>query len=574
MATMVRLGPQWLLAATPGDWHDQGGIVGLPDGSLAVWTLASPPGGGPDVIRLKIYDTQTHGLKAATAIDIAAAGILGQPLITHLANGHLVLAWTSGLEPRAGHRVWLQEFDARARGLGPPVEVSPPNRDGVLDSVTALPAGGFAVGWTQRKSGDPSALQSANVFSRIFDADGKPGPALRLNLSTDGAEAAAHLAAAPGGGLRAVWVKEVAGLKQLVMRGLSDDGTPVTGERIVSESAGDLADPGVKVLRNGAVLLHWLQAPQAESPLPAPHRAHFTLFTADMTATLGRFEHKGRADAGALEVLELRDGRLLLAWAEMDTSGDSPLVTRKAVFMTAEGAVSRVLTLTERTVSGSCDFHMTELADGRIAMAWPIDDATGRTDEVMQIFDPRLTGITLTASGPAVSWVGSAHGDRLTGAAGHDLIFGAEGRDLILGGAGQDVLSGGPGRDRILGGDGHDRLAGQAGDDRLRGGPGDDSLYGGAGADTLMGEGGNDFLTGGAGADVFVLAPAGGNDRVTDFENGTDRIDLSAFGFAKPQQALANFGQSPAGVVFSHGGSTVLFSATSLAAFDASDLLI
>ena len=57
---------------------------------------------------------------------------------------------------------------------------------------------------------------------------------------------------------------------------------------------------------------------------------------------------------------------------------------------------------------------------------------------------------------------------------------------------------------------------------RWIGGPGSDKLTGGTGDDTL---------TGGTGDDTFVFSPLDGFgiDTITDFETGTDKIDLSAF---------------------------------------------
>ena len=40
---------------------------------------------------------------------------------------------------------------------------------------------------------------------------------------------------------------------------------------------------------------------------------------------------------------------------------------------------------------------------------------------------------------------------------------------------------------------------------------------------------GNDTLTGGAGADTFVFGRDHGDDSITDFTVGEDRIDLTAF---------------------------------------------
>jgi len=63
----------------------------------------------------------------------------------------------------------------------------------------------------------------------------------------------------------------------------------------------------------------------------------------------------------------------------------------------------------------------------------------------------------------------------------------------------------------------------------LNGGAGNDQLYGGSGADTLVGGTGNDVLTGGAGADTFVWqAGDKGTDTVTDFQLGTDTLDLGS----------------------------------------------
>lgn len=135
--------------------------------------------------------------------------------------------------------------------------------------------------------------------------------------------------------------------------------------------------------------------------------------------------------------------------------------------------------------------------------------------------------------------------DLLSGNAGADLIRGGDGNDTLLGGAGTDLLEGGNGLDRIQGGDGDDTLLGEAERDVLRGNAGDDALDGGSGNDVLRGDAGDDTLTGGtgrddlfggAGSDQFVYASVADmqsgpdRDRIQDFQDGLDLIDLSALG--------------------------------------------
>ena len=101
----------------------------------------------------------------------------------------------------------------------------------------------------------------------------------------------------------------------------------------------------------------------------------------------------------------------------------------------------------------------------------------------------------------------------------------------LIGSAHNDILAGDRRDNRLRGGDGDDTLYGGpgGGDDRMLGGPGNDRLFGGQGTDTLTGGPGDDRLAGGPGNDVFVFGPGDGADTVTDFGNGTDRIDLRAF---------------------------------------------
>lgn len=82
-------------------------------------------------------------------------------------------------------------------------------------------------------------------------------------------------------------------------------------------------------------------------------------------------------------------------------------------------------------------------------------------------------------------------------------------------------MKSGTDNDDIINGNGqNDLIAGKDGNDTLDGMGGDDRIIDGAGVDTM---------TGGAGADVFVFIDDGRMDTITDFEAGTDKIDLRDF---------------------------------------------
>lgn len=101
------------------------------------------------------------------------------------------------------------------------------------------------------------------------------------------------------------------------------------------------------------------------------------------------------------------------------------------------------------------------------------------------------------------------------------ILTGTNGQsgDTINAVSGDDYLYGNAGKDMLFGLEGNDWLYGQSDDDKLDGGDGNDHLFGGDG---------NDTLTGVAGNDVFVFQANAGNDRIVDFTQGSDIIDLTA----------------------------------------------
>ncbi|MCC0024208.1 MAG: hypothetical protein H6874_08305 [Hyphomicrobiaceae bacterium] len=168
-----------------------------------------------------------------------------------------------------------------------------------------------------------------------------------------------------------------------------------------------------------------------------------------------------------------------------------------------------------------------------------VDELDGGGDND-QLFGGENNDILTGGSGEDIL-KGQTGADNLDGGGDNDQLFGAEGADILDGGSGNDLLKGERGNDELDGGTDDDELIGGDGADILDGNRGNDILKGDAGADILIGSAGDDEMTGGGGGDTFVFAPDDGNDTITDFTNGSDLFDLSAFGFVSKTVAKAKF---------------------------------
>ena len=156
------------------------------------------------------------------------------------------------------------------------------------------------------------------------------------------------------------------------------------------------------------------------------------------------------------------------------------------------------------------------------------------------IYDSKKTAVTLgagfTGSLTASSYsssvktieAGNTKGATVNGNSNANIIYGSYAKDEIYGGAGNDILYGFGGNDNLFGEAGNDTLNGGAGNDLLRGGAGNDSLYGNDGDDLLDGDSGNDTLIGGAGNDTFRYYNGEGNDVITDYVAGEDKIYIAS----------------------------------------------
>lgn len=175
------------------------------------------------------------------------------------------------------------------------------------------------------------------------------------------------------------------------------------------------------------------------------------------------------------------------------------------------------------------------------------------------------------------SIVGGAGDDTISGSRGGDAIEGGDGNDIIYGGKDYDYIQGGAGADTMNGNIGNDYVIGGAGNDVLHGGKDNDSLSADEGNDSIYGDIGDDYMYGDAGADTFFFLANSGRDTIADFENGVDKIALSAQGIHSFADVASRISTSTL-----MGGSTVIaldannvitLSGTASSLIDASDFI-
>lgn len=316
-----------------------------------------------------------------------------------------------------------------------------------------------------------------------------------------------------------------------------------------------------------------------------------------------RIQNDGIID-GSLNALYLGSGgdvvanRGTLAGAVVLNNGDDLFngrTGRQSVVDGGAGFDTIIGGLGDEAISGGLDDDRID-GDGGDDLLYAGDGADwvrgGAGDDFLQ----GLTGNDTLVGQDGADFLDAGDGaDRADGGAGNDTIYGAVGLDTLRGGADDDLISGeqdndalygGAGEDTVDGGDGNDRVEGGLGDDSLLGGLGNDTVLGGGGADTINagfgidlidGGIGDDVLTGAGSADTFLFMRAGGNDRITDFANDIDKLDLRVFDFASVAAVTAAASDSGLGLLIdlkSVGGGTVLLSGFTLASLNAADLLI
>ena len=190
-------------------------------------------------------------------------------------------------------------------------------------------------------------------------------------------------------------------------------------------------------------------------------------------------------------------------------------------------------------------------------------DGGGGTDLVRyDRFGVDAVNVNLTTGIATGTWNGQVFTDSLTNI--ENVRGSRDAADTLIGNAQANDFKG-------RGGD--DILSGKAGNDILQGEDGNDKLLGGKGRDTLIGGNGNDKLTGGSAKDVFVFNAAlnEGRDKITDFQDGVDHIQIEGGSFAG--LTIQNFGGGSSTKIILDSGTEIIVQNVVMADIDINDFV-
>ena len=461
---------------TPG-YQDDASLTALAGGGFVIAWASTEQDGDARGIFAQRFGADGTPLGAEFRVNTATPGDQTGPSVTPLAGGGFVIAWTSFGAGGADADIYLQRYDAAGSTLGSETRINT-TTNGFQESpvVTALAGGGFVVAWTSRNA-DGS---SGDLWLQRWSANGaRLGVETRINTTTEGDQYALQLAPLPDGGFTAAWVSAATdGSSSAVVLQRFD----ASGNRVLPTVAGtpgddriDLGAPGDLQASGGNGNDTYVVDSSGDRIDESPDvllGGQDTVF-ASVSYTLGNYLENlfldpgagngiGNARAniitgnGAANTLSGNGGADSLAGGE---ENDNLIGGLGNDSLQGDGGNDTLTGSAGRDVlagGAGADLYVVDALDTVLELPGAgLDTVQGAItlrapDSVENLVLTGSGGVGATGNLLPNRLSGNVAGNLLAGAGGNDTLVGNGGADTLAGGAGKDILNGGPGDDVFL----------------------------------------------------------------------------------------------------------------------------
>lgn len=426
------------------------------------------------------------------------------PAIALDSNSNFVITWTSDQSTSgSGQDIYAQRFNANGDRIGAEFKVNLSTlQDQSNPDVGMDGSGNFVVVYeSEGQDNNTNGVDTSGtgIFGQLFNKNGAiVGKEFRINTYTDNDQSAPVVAVNAQGEFVVVWVSQ----------GQDGAGTGIFGQRynnagqtigaefeVNTETEGNQLNPAVAIDNNGDFVVAWQSDDGSQDK--SGYGIYARRYDSNGNPQQDQFLVNSTTKRDQIEpavAVDAASGDFTVVWASDQDGGDYGIFGQQF--------------LNNADKTGD-EFQISE--DSNDDQTWPtlgLSSTSGFIAAWQKASDGNNEDIFLSTSAVINTIRGTSGDDNLVGTGEADRILGRQGNDALQGSGGSDVLEGGPGNDNLYGGKGND------------------NLQGGNNNDTLDGGDGNDTLTGGNGSDIFALKDKQGSTQITDFQDGTDLLNL------------------------------------------------
>ncbi|MCC2981318.1 beta strand repeat-containing protein [Sphingomonas sp. IC4-52] len=494
------LGDEFLVNTATASRQEAPDITALESGGFVItWSDSSRVGGdtSKDAIKVQVFDAGAGRVGSERLVNVATANNQQQPAIAATIGGGFVIAWMDGSfvgGDNSGFAIKVRRFDDDGDALGGEILANTTTGGSqIAPTITALPGGGFAVGWADY-GGSGLEYGTSGVKTQLFAADGsRLGSESVIPIQVLGGQVEPVLVTRADGGFVVGWTDlsgqdgDISG-SSVKARGIAATAAPtitttpdqfagvedtvmiISGASLLANDVGSSGSPlsitRVSAISGCSVTLN-AQGNVVFTPLPdfdgsatfsyVVTDASGTLQTGTVTVTLAGVADapRGVTMTGGTVDENAAAGTLVATFAGVDP--DSGDVLSYALANNAGGRfVIDAATGVLRVAGGAVLDYETTPTLGVVVTVTDLSGASfqqAHTISLANLPEPKsytgTNGINNFTAPTDDLWT-------INGLGGNDVLNGAAFRDMIDGGAGNDIIDGRGGADVMTGGIGND----------------------------------------------------------------------------------------------------------------------